>query len=379
MNSDEDIKLERAKIALEILRQKVERVFEIAPNLMEIDSLEKLPKEKAEIIEEQLWSIFAYGEYYVEKVMSDISKPMLSVKNKGNFNYYKKTYKPLIKKTKWLIDVSKVPSRKDVEKAIVGKVSLESMPLQTDIDWHMEDYEEFALNGLVQNYIRENRISDFDENNTLKNSFWAVWNLAGQSVEGPVTFTKINGGQSGKVESKHYKDNMDSFLADVDKIMRKSYFRPDDWENNEKDLSPIIVTEEMNRIPTHIQKRIHEIYHSFIFGNWMSVIALSRCLLEYALIDRKDSLKIEVYNNDDTKPLVELAKLASESSPTLKDSMHQIRKYGNEILHPPFDNASDKNQVSDLGKMRALIPPGKDTAKKCIKEINKIISTLYSK
>ncbi len=369
MNSNEDIKLERAKIALEILRQKVERVFEIAPNLMEIDSLEKLPKEKAKIIEEQLWSIFAYGEYYVKKTMSDISKPMLSVKNKGNFYYYRKTYKPLIKKTKWLIDVSKVPTRKDVEKAIVEKVSWEPMPLQIDIDWHMEDYEEFALNGLVQNYIRENRISDFDENNTLKNSFWAVWNLAGQSVEGPVTLTRINGGQSGKVEPKHYEDNMDSFLADVDKIMRKSYFKPDDWENNEKDLSPIIVTEEINRIPTHIQKRIREIYHSFIFGNWMSVIALSRCLLEYALIHRKSLLakrlnkKIEIKNDKgQTKRISELASIAAEVFPELGKSMANVIDYGNYVMHP----------------LRRTIPD-KNLAKHCIDEINKIISTLYSK
>ena len=58
------------------------------------------------------------------------------------------------------------------------------------------------------------------------------------------------------------------------------------------------VTRKIEQIPTRIRQRIDEIHRSFIFSNWMSVIALSRCLLEYAIIDRKSCLGLEIYRDE---------------------------------------------------------------------------------
>ncbi len=368
MNSDEDIKLERAKIALAILRQKVERIFEIAPNLREIDSLKKLPKEKAGIIEEQLWSIFAYGEYYVEKVMSDISKPMLSVKSRENFNYYRKTYKPLIKKIKELVDNPwAIPARKNFEAYLVD-VSYDGNTRLQDIYVDLDFYEKCATTGLIKNYIKlyiKNRVDHEQpinrQDGAIKDSEYPL----GRVMYSALDFWKNTHYISDESEGEFDKWNISRCIE----IINKPYFNIDDWDNNEMDLSPVVVTEEINRIPTHIQKRNYEIYHSFIFGNWMSVIALSRCLLEYALIHRKSLLekrlnrKIEIKDHKGrTKRIGELAEIATESFPELGESMENVIAYGNYVMHP----------------LRRTIPD-KNLAKHCIDEINKIIGTLYSK
>ena len=105
----------------------------------------------------------------------------------------------------------------------------------------------------------------------------------------------------------------------------------------------------------------------------MSVIALSRCLLEYAIIDRKSCLGLEIYRDEDNqwrKTLACLVADVKENRPdlanTLEDSMERIIEAGNSVMHP-----------SPQGKI-SKFPPGKAAAKNCIDDIVKIISTLYS-
>jgi len=131
-------------------------------------------------------------------------------------------------------------------------------------------------------------------------------------------------------------------MADgCEQMVNKSYFDPASWAENEADLFPIFVTDEMNKIPTPVQKRIEEIHLSFIFCNWMAAIALSRCLLEYALIHKKSLLEkrlnrtVDVRaNNMRAKPIRELVLIASEAFPELEESMGVVVEYGNNVMHP---------------------------------------------
>ncbi len=374
MNSSVNSDIQLIDRALATLRQKVEEILKIAPDLMKIDSLEELPKDTAKVTEDKLWSIFTYGEYFVEKLMSDLPAPMLTVESKKEFDYYNKTYKPISKKITKLIDVSDAPTRREVEIEIGrGIFPADPVTSQTDIDEDIGLYESLALDGRLKNYIKY--MAAFGSStDRLQNSFLKVFSAAHDYLHRRIE-------KDAYVEDSELNDHLEGLefaLSGCENIRTRPYFKPDDWVANEKDLDPIIVTTDMEKIPTHVKNRIHEIYDSFIFGNWMSVIALSRCLLEYALIDRKNFLKIDVYDNNHTKPLWKLVKQAESVVPALSDSMHTIKKHGNEILHPPSDSFPDNGKVVGLKKVRTLIPPGKDMAKICVIEINKIISTLYS-
>ena len=201
---------------------------------------------------------------------------------------------------------------------------------------------------------------------------------------------------------KYMKDHHDFQLDERggyvfmwERIIDWQYFQPDAWDRNERALAPIVIKRDIGKIPEHIRERVTEIYRSFIFGNWMAAIALSRCLLEYAIVEQGDVLDIDVYETrkkkwvrrfvdfikrvalgevptDEKKRvrrLVDLIKDVKKTHPelvALVASMHQIREAGNRVMHPP-----KKNEERKL--------PGEDDAEKCYMNIRKIISELYGK
>ena len=395
MKFSENTGIQRISRALAVLRQEVEEVSGIAPNFMEINSLEELPKEKRESVSNKLLGIFSYGEYYVQKLISDISNERIqsySLKSKKKLDWHGEKYKPFIKKVERLINLSNKPSREHIELTILYLNSKKNknndndnlLISQNHIDQHIDSYEYRARCGWLKNYLKICIQDDFIkynyENNNIKGSCEMVIEAAtvlrqsiADSASISTSYKKVlvsNGDCFYDLDDPHditdsflrevYLDIIDESLSGCEKITSKRYFKPDNWMANEKELSPIIVTEEMKKIPAHIQKRVHEIYHSFIFDNWMSAIALSRCLLEYALIHRNKKTEIK----DDTgriKPIRELASITEQAFPELKDSMDIVIEYGNYVMHP----------------FRKTIP-SKNLAKHCIEEINKIISTLYS-
>ena len=391
MKSGENIDAQRINRALAVLRQKIEEVERVlesasAPKLAAIKNLGEIPKGKREVVENQLWFIFAYGEYYVKKLMSDFPEPMLSVKGKERSHFYGKEYKPLAKKIRELIDVSNAPTRKEMEMTIVRVNENypidERLILQSDINKSLDHYEYLIQNGWFQKYIKmqvdffkkvnflefgddsKTNHPPSDKNDSIKSSFECFLPIAHNFI------TDL---------TEEDFDSMGLNLSDCDNIIKKPYFNPDDWMANEEDLSLFVTSEE---VPPHVKARIKEIYRSFIFGNWMSVIALSRCLLEYSIIDfltKKIDGKSEIYDDKGyTKPLAELIQTASKAAPKLEDSMRQVKNIGNEIMHPPSDSYHDRDKITDFKKVRALVPPGKDKAENCIEEISKIIGTLYS-
>ena len=73
--------LERFYQAMAILRQKIKTLLENTPAVLEINSLQEMAADKRKSVEEQLWSIFVYGEYWVEKMAYDLSQQAIVLHN----------------------------------------------------------------------------------------------------------------------------------------------------------------------------------------------------------------------------------------------------------------------------------------------------------
>ncbi|MDA8002186.1 MAG: hypothetical protein MPL62_12980 [Alphaproteobacteria bacterium] len=396
--TDKYVYVRRATEALAFLRQKVAK---IEPSLR--DSLSDLPEAEAKSVEEQLWNIVMYGEYYVEKVIADLGAQMWSVKGGNfysagksddgalakseNFDFYYNKYPSFIKKVRGLINLSHMPTRMRVEIEIArmlhpGASEFEAsgeeyarMPavLQGDINRNMSAYEKLARNGWLSAHIKEIQcLEDLS-------SWSGTSDDAG--FKRPLSFDHAFVVLYDLIKEKHLPDTYGCYVSDdadehlaecnhhtalmsvFSNLLDKDYFAPGDWYENEKVLSPVIVAHPMKNIPTRIQDRAREILRSFVFGHWLSVFALSRCLLEYALIHRKSlfSKRLDKEVEMRGKKISQLTSIAAEAFPELKESMDLVTDYGNRVMHEGGEFIRSKSQ-----------------AKKCIDEISKIISTLYS-
>jgi len=387
MKSREKIDTERFSKALAILRQDVETVLKDAPNLMEINRLEEIPGENSKFIEEQLWRILLYGEYYVEKVKSDLNVPLLTVKSRGkNYAFYENEYPNFIEKTRELIGASNIPApevfERDFEEYMYRHTGDFDIP---EGDEYLDAYERYVQTGPAPDMARRrNKGTHADDpilvgNEKIRNSF-AVAVKAVEYVAECHWFIEHRGSYPEDdytrallgFDCDHF-DYVDPrpyerVIKNCNLVAEKSYFQPDAWLANEQAISPVIVVRDLEKIPRHIKERIGEINQSFVFSNWMSSIALSRCLLEYALIDRKSlfekrlNRKIDIrVNKMRAKPIGELVEVASDAFPELEEGMGVVVEYGHNVMHP----------------FRRVIP-SRNQAKQCVEEITKIIGALYS-
>ncbi len=297
--------LERFYQAMAILRQKIERLLKHTPDVLEINSLQKIPADKRELVEYRLWSIFVYGEYYVEKMAYDLSQQAIvptTTAGKAHFDFHRKKYKSFIEVLKGLIDVARTPKRSEAEIAILKRdpdfqLYLENGEIQDedittiDIaqffdvygpDYDMDDYKKCALDGWLQEYIREhientveNRIPDAKSpvKTCFENMLEIVRDYRQKIREKTIDKRKsIVYLDSDSPEIMREVDKVVSLaqylaISDYEEVIEKPYFKPDDWLANEKDLPPFIVNRELNQIPRRIQRRIHEVRLAFIFSN----------------------------------------------------------------------------------------------------------------
>jgi len=397
MNDKTDKYMQRVAKALALLRQKVEAVSEAVEN---ISSLTDLPEAKAKSVEAQLWDIFAYGEYYVEKLVSDLDDSILRTSAPDLFNaFYKKEYKPLVGRIWELIpDVEHAPERELVEWTVVFIAKEKDEPFtRSEIDDHMDTYEWYVSNGYVRDDAMsgkemaamiardfqvpaESHVSSKSQNISLvsasekKQDVKNVFEQVGEATE-----NYVYGMLEDDPELKElWVERTD--LPLYQKIISKPYFKPDDWVENQEDLFPIIVSRDLKKIPVPILARVQEIYESYIFSNWMAVIALSRSLLEYALVDEQSLVKIENLYVDDEKReyrnLWELIADAKKVNPKLMTSelaksMTRIKDLANQrVMHPPRPSGRSLADVR-------WIPARQKEAKECIGKIFEIITVLY--
>ena len=314
-NSSEKIHIQKASEKLAQIRQPVGELLALVPNLIDIDSIKEIgSKEKSERALSLAIRICGSPSINLAALPSMIS---VKEKDRENFDWYKNKFPVIRKKAIYLMKRALLPSWDGVERA-------------------------------------PDRTVTTNAGKKIKLAFSNIADFAEQYLDG------LDGEEFERVVEEYGMDaGICKFIIDL------PYFQPDEWFENGK-FSPITITKDLKKVPIRIRQRVEEIRHSFIFGNWIAVIALSRCLLEYALVERKHVLKIEAYRDKEKTRVRALANLiedAGKTLPELEGNMSRVKDAGNDIMHPsktmPF-------------------PPNKNAAKKCIDDIAKIIGVLYS-
>ena len=171
----------------------------------------------------------------------------------------------------------------------------------------------------------------------------------------------------GGIESLWWSAEAAGAWEDAKRILGARYFRPDDWLENmsEPEYESFIIPEsDIPRLPPGIRDRMDEIHKSFFFGNWIAVVALSRCLMEYAVADCfGDAPEYkEKAGTDRSPPMREMIRIASKCAS--EDDMNGVRDFGDRVMHP---------------KKGAGSAISKEDAAKCFRLIRKVIRALYKK
>jgi len=150
-------------------------------------------------------------------------------------------------------------------------------------------------------------------------------------------------------------------------------FQPDEWLDNAGELYPIRTSRKGAAIPIHAKHRIIEIYRSYVFGNWLSVLVLSRSVLEYVILDNLHKFKINpryefTIQTGEQRPkrLSHLIEEVGEKLPGIVASMEAIRDYGNEYIHPKMTRSSKESLFQS-----------KEKAKHCLRHLRDGVEQLY--
>lgn len=150
-------------------------------------------------------------------------------------------------------------------------------------------------------------------------------------------------------------------------------FDPDEWLDNVGELYPVRTSRNGAEIPIQAKQRLVEIYRSYTFGNWLSVLALARSALEYVILDNLHKFNISA-THEITRPKseIKLKKLShlieevGEILPELMLPMEEIRDYGNDYIHPKKSKYSKE----------ALFQK-KEKAKICLRHLRQVVEGLY--
>ncbi len=124
-------------------------------------------------------------------------------------------------------------------------------------------------------------------------------------------------------------------------------FDPDSWLDRAGNLIPIRTDRKNVLLPVHVRLRMEEIFRAYVFGCWLSVLALSRAVLEYSILDNLHKFNIDRYwplqdknGKRREKKLEHLIDEISPFLPNLVQSMDKLRHYGNDYLHPKKSEVS---------------------------------------
>ena len=222
-------------------------------------------------------------------------------------------------------------------------------------------FGEYPLFGFLESGIRRmwNRV---DENGM------SIW-------EGEIGFEPNTGEDydyefrphhMGLHDYKQLLDTVETFLySDIIK------FEPDNWMKNSKLLRAIMVGRK-SHLPADIKSRLLEVFRSFIFENWLSVIALSRSTLEYALVSAwRKEWGTQPRDEKGDLNLRDLIQVARRHDPALGNLMDFIRKEGNKALHR-------KEKAKIWKELEQVWSPNKqDEAKDCIEKLIRVMEMIY--
>jgi len=160
------------------------------------------------------------------------------------------------------------------------------------------------------------------------------------------------------------------------KLLHSRVFSPDEWLARLRHVEPLLTEKSGDDLPTFVRHRFREVFDSFLIGHFAATIALSRALLEFALLQNANRLGYEAYRRTRTaagkatkaeaKRLGELINLASEHQPELEIEMRALKRMADRVLHP-----REHVNVSEFPRTS-----GKD-ALKAVTSIQSIIHRLY--
>lgn len=126
------------------------------------------------------------------------------------------------------------------------------------------------------------------------------------------------------------QDEEDYRVVALDSLARLPNFSPDDWVRRKYMIDGIYLGEG-TEVPSHLIQRIEEACYSFIYGNFLSCVAMSRAAIETALKEKypdftkrklNDILKTRWLETEGLKEYPEVQKRAIS-----------IQEAGNQILH----------------------------------------------
>lgn len=149
-------------------------------------------------------------------------------------------------------------------------------------------------------------------------------------------------------------------------------FDPSAWLLNSDALRTIRTTGHPDVLSMQIRARLVEIYRSYIFGNWLSVLALCRSALECAIIDNASKLGISLAyetmprSKARNKSLSHLVENVADTIPDILDAMTEIRDLGNEYIHPKKTRRSKER----------LLAISKEAARSLVL-LHNVLETLY--
>jgi hypothetical protein len=131
----------------------------------------------------------------------------------------------------------------------------------------------------------------------------------------------------------------DYYFREAIRLTSYKFFQPDSWIDNLRLLPPVVLARPQRNLKTNIRRRLNEVYRSFIFGNWMAVLALSRSLLEFVLKEHAATIGVELRGHQGRpKGLDELKGQYVTKFPDLNDPFDLVQMMGNIVMHPSKAN-----------------------------------------
>lgn len=145
-------------------------------------------------------------------------------------------------------------------------------------------------------------------------------------------------------------------------------FKPDRWLSRSHDIKPIITAFDNNskNVPKGVLDRLREAYASYVHGHWLSVIVLSRSVLEYSIYKCKDKFGIDIRKDENVK-LSNLVDKVSCILPGLKNAMYEIVSNGNDVVHPV-----------KKGNVEVLTMNHEEMAKDSIRNLIFVMESIYA-
>lgn len=150
-------------------------------------------------------------------------------------------------------------------------------------------------------------------------------------------------------------------------------FDPDSWLDRAHELAPIRTHKKDVLLPSHVRLRVEELNRAYVFGCWLSVLALARAILEYAILDNLHKFDISPTwpavgrePKGKTKKLSDLIEALAPHLPPLINGMEKLRDYGNDYMHPK------KSQVSKESLFQC-----KSSAKDAMTTVVEVVEGLY--